>query len=126
MSRVRKPEKFMNSTKYDSSVTNAPKMVRIHSENEDYHKCKTLAHWLFVKYDISYGTFRNKSKKRRDELREEFKQDTGIDILAKHEARRSSYVDDFDDDDDYWYGYLADIGVPMTPMGVPLGIDFDD
>ena len=53
MSRVRKPgNKFMNTTKYDSTVTGPSKMVRIHCEGEDYHKAKTIAQWLFIKYDI--------------------------------------------------------------------------
>lgn len=80
MSRVRKPNKFMNTAKYDSSITGPSKMVRIHSDNEDYHKAATLSHWLFVKYDISYKTYRNKSKNRRNELRNEFELDTGIDL----------------------------------------------
>lgn len=78
MSRVRKPgNKFMNTVKYDSSVTGPSKMVRIHSENEDYHKTSTLSSWLFMKYDMTYKTYRNKSKKRRDELRLEYFNDTG-------------------------------------------------
>ena len=54
MSRVKKPgNKFMNTTKYDSSVTGPSKAVRIHFEGEDYHKAKTITQWLFVKYDMS-------------------------------------------------------------------------
>lgn len=79
MSRVRKPSnKFMNATHYDATVTNPSKKVRIHFDGEDYHKAITLSQWLFVKYDMSYKTFRNKTKKRRDELREEFTADTGV------------------------------------------------
>ena len=81
MSRVRKPGcKYMNTAKYDSSVTGPSKMVRIHCEGEDYHKAKTMAHWLFVKYDMTYKTYRNKTKNRRDEMRKEFETDTGIDL----------------------------------------------
>lgn len=78
MSRVIKPgNKFMNTVHYDSSVTGSSKMVRIHGDNEDYHKANTLSSWLFMKYDISYKTFRNKSKVRRDELKAEYLADTG-------------------------------------------------
>lgn len=78
MSRVIKPgNKFMNTPRYDSSVTGPSKKIRIHFEGEDYHKTKTLAQWLFIKYDMSYKSFRNKSKKRRDELRAEYEADTG-------------------------------------------------
>lgn len=78
MSRVNKPgNKFMNTNHYDSSVTAPSKMVRIHSEGEDFHKARTFASWLFMKYDMSYKTFRNKSKNRRDELRAEYEADTG-------------------------------------------------
>ena len=52
-------------------------MTRIHSECEDYHKAGTLSAWLFMKYDMSYKAFQNKSKARKDALREEYKVDTG-------------------------------------------------
>ena len=77
MSRVRKPGKFVNENHYDSSVYGPSKMVRIHCENEDYHKSSTLSQWLFVKYDMSYKTYARKSKNRKDELRAEFEADTG-------------------------------------------------
>ena len=52
MSRVIKPGiKYMNTTKYDSSVTGPSKMIRIHSEGEDYQKAKSGAlpgHLLLV------------------------------------------------------------------------------
>lgn len=87
MSRVRKPEnKYMNTTKYDSSVTGPSKKVRIHFEGEDYHKTKTIAQWLFVKYDMSYKKYRNKSKNRRNELRLEFEADTGVDLKEREKA----------------------------------------
>ncbi len=38
MSRVKQGDKFVNETHYDQSVTNIPKMKRIHSPNEDCHK----------------------------------------------------------------------------------------
>ena len=117
MSRVRKPgNKFMNTPKYDSSVTGPSKMVRIHCEGEDYHKSKTLSQWLFVKYDMNYKTYRNKSKNRRDELREEFMDDTGVDLNASK--------NDFEYDDAM--DLLASIGVPFAPDGMPLGIGWDD
>ena len=78
MSRVKGYNKFVNTVCYDSSVTNTSKMARIHHEGEDYHKCITLSHWLFVKYDMTYKTYRNKSKNRREQLKEEFHNDTSI------------------------------------------------
>lgn len=88
MSRVIKlGNKYMNTTKYDSSVTEPSKMVRIHCEGEDYHKAKTIAQWLFVKYDMTYKTYRNKSKNRRDELRLEFEADTGVDLKEREKQR---------------------------------------
>lgn len=78
MSRVIKPgNKFVNSAHYDSSVTGPSKMTRIHSECEDYHKAGTLSAWLFMKYDMSYKSFQNKSKARKDALRAEYATDTG-------------------------------------------------
>ena len=78
MSRVKGYNKFVNTVRYDTSVTNTSKMARIHHDGEDYHKCITLSHWLFVKYDMTYKTYRNKSKNRREQLKEEFHNDTGI------------------------------------------------
>lgn len=95
MSRVRKPGKFMNTPKYDSSVTGPSKMVRIHGPNENYHKASTLSTWLFIKYDMSYKTFRNKSKAHRDELRAEFESDTGKKIRSVHKKY------DYDIDDEW-------------------------
>lgn len=69
MSKVIKPNKFVNTVSYDSSITNPSKMIQIHCEPEDYYKARKLSHWLFVKYDMSYKTYRNKSRKRHDELR---------------------------------------------------------
>lgn len=80
MSRVHGHNKFMNATRYDSSVTGPSKMTRIHSPNEDYHKASSLSSWLFMKYDMSYKTYRNKTKARRDELRAEYNADTGKDM----------------------------------------------
>ena len=116
MSRVRKPgNKFMNTNKYPSSVTGLSKTTRIHHEEEDYHKASTLSQWLFVKYDMSYKTYRNKSKTRRDELREEYAEDTGADIRMQEEK-------DYDDA----ILLLAECGVPFASDGTPLGIGWDD
>ena len=132
MSRVRKPgNKYMNTTKYDRAVTVPSKMVRIHCEGEDYHKAKTIAQWLFIKYDISYKTYRNKSKSRRDELRREFESDTGVNLKEREKQRVLNHLRkcDFDDSWDAEYEnaieLLASIGVPFSPDGTPLGIGWD-
>lgn len=124
MSRVIKPgNKYMNTNKYDISVKSPSKTVRIHGEGEDYRKAKTLSSWLFIKYDMSYKTYRNKSKSRRNGLRVEFEADTGID-LEEREARKGLNRFEYYDE-----GYLeamqvlVDIGVPFSPGGDPLGID---
>ena len=85
LSRVKKPNKFVNTSKYDSKITNPSKKVRIHHENEDYHKATTLSQWLFVKYNMSYKSYRNKSNKRRNELRKEFEIDTNITINGENQ-----------------------------------------
>ena len=77
MSRVSKPDKFMNTNKYPASVTNTGKLERSKAEYTDYTKANTLTSWLFLKYDMSYKTYRNKSKVRRDGLRQEYIEDTG-------------------------------------------------
>lgn len=108
MSRVKKPgNKFMNTPRYDSSVYGPSKKVRIHCEGEDYHKAKTLSHWLFVKYDMSYKTYKNKSKNRRNELRKEFEADTGVSLDAA--SKKKAY------ENDRLMEYLASIGIPIEP-----------
>lgn len=115
MSRVRKPGKFVNENKYDSSVTGPSKKVRIHMDGEDYHKAASLSSWLFMKYDMSYKTYRNKSKARRDELREEYAGDTGNDIRNRQEREYNEAMK-----------LLASVGVPFSPDGTPLGIRWED
>ena len=115
MSRVRHDQKWCNMPKHDSSVTGPSKMVRIHTENEDYHKASSLSSWLFIKYDMSYKTYRNKSKARRDELRDEYVKDTGNDIRSRQQREYDDAME-----------LLASIGVPFSPDGTPLGIGWDD
>jgi hypothetical protein len=108
ISRVMKPgNKFMNTTKYPPRVTNPSKVKRIKGENPNPSKAKSLTDWLFLKYDMSYNTYRNKSKKRRDELRQEYESETGNKITL-----RNNKDDDYDDmlpkgsDTDYWMSYM--------------------
>ena len=98
MSRVTKPNKFVNTVSYDSSITNTSKMVLVRCETEDYHKARKLSHWLFVKYDMSYKTYRNKSRKRRDELRKEFVTDTGVKVKPPKKSKRR-----------WWVGLIKDL-----------------
>lgn len=77
MSRVRKPNnKYMNTNKYSSSVTAPSKMTHIKGPDADYTKASFLTDWLYLKYDMSYKTYRNKSRNRRLELKGEFLLDT--------------------------------------------------
>ncbi len=80
MSRVKKPGKYMNDNRYSSAVTGPSKSIRLKNEKADYTRSHNLSTWLLLKYDMSYKTFRNKSKNRRDELRREYGADTGNDI----------------------------------------------
>ena len=77
MSRVWKPNsKYTNNTKYSPEVTNYPKMKRSKTPDCDYTKTGNFSTWLFLKYDMTYKTFRNKSKNRRAVIKEEFLSDT--------------------------------------------------
>lgn len=111
MSRVHNGQKWMNTTKYPSEITNATKIVHMKGEHPDYTKASSLTDWLFLKYDMTYKQYRNKSKSRRDSLRAEFMEDTG----RKHFTRKEQEEADL-------YALLAEIGVPFDPMGEPLGI----
>ena len=77
MSRVKTNQKFVNTSKYDSSITNCSKMTRSKGDFVDYTKATSLSSWLFLKYDMSYKTYRNKSKSKRQELKDEYLKDTG-------------------------------------------------
>ena len=77
MSRVKKPnQKYMNVLNYNRLECLPSKVERIYMENEDYHKAKTLSQGLFIKYDMKYSIYRNKSKSRRDSLKKEYEEDT--------------------------------------------------
>ena len=109
--------------KNDNSVNSRSKIVRIDT-GEDYHKAKTLEQWLFMKYEITYKAYRNKSKNRRNELRAEFEADTGIDLKEREKERNMNHLNNRDYE--YSMNYLASIGIPFAPDGTPLGIGWDD
>ena len=116
MSRVKKPgQKYVNENRYDSFITGPSKLFRTHGENENYRKARNLSSWLFMKYDMSYKTYRNKSKSRRDELREEYTEDTSNDIRSRQDWEYDDAME-----------LLASINVPFAPDGTPLGISWDD
>ena len=101
----------MNSTKYPPSVTDPSKIARTKGKNVDYTKASSLSDWLFLKYELTYNQYRNKSKSRRDALRTEYMQDTGRNYFTRKEQEEAEA-----------YAVLAEIGVPFDPMGEPLGI----
>ncbi len=77
MSRVHKPNKWLNMPRhspefYNMSPTERYKGAEVHPE-----KASSLSSWLFLKYDMSYKTFSRKSKARKDALRREFEEETG-------------------------------------------------
>lgn len=117
MSRVRKPNKFMNSNKYESPVTGPSKVIRSHTGNGDYHQATTLSSWLSLKYGMSYKTFRNKSRARRDEIQEEYQSDT-------RGAREEQVEEQMTWEDAQIL--LAECGVPFDTDGEPVGIWSDD
>ncbi len=96
MSRVMKPNKFVNSCRYDSSITNPSKVTRIKGKNPDYSKARSLTDWLFLKYDMSYKSYRNKSKGRRDQLRSEYAFDTRENHKAWYDRERYAMMEERD------------------------------
>lgn len=149
MSKDRKPNnKYMNTNEYSSSVTAPSKMTRIKGPDADYTKASSLTDWLFLKYDMSYKTYRNKSRNRRLELKEEFLLDTTWsfqkycekygktieDIEKESEIIQCAWHEEYEswlslelynyyrDDYDLGMQTLADCGVPFTPDGTPIGI----
>lgn len=93
----------------------ASKVKRFIEGPGDYTKTRTLTDWLFVKYGISYKTYRNKSPNRRNELRKEFEEDTGCKVDGRKE---NTYYDRPED----LYALLAEVGVPFDEDDEPLGI----
>lgn len=72
----------------------------------------------------------NKSTKRRDELRAEYRLDTGNPdpkqtVSTKRVGRVDGY-DKYEEEYDAAMELLASIGVPFGPDGEPLGIGWDD
>lgn len=78
MSRVKTGQKFVNMPHYDQKVYNPSKVKRLHRDGEDYHKADTLSQWLFIKYDMSYKSYRNKKKNTRARLKAEYISDTEL------------------------------------------------
>lgn len=116
MSRVRKPgSRFMNTSDYGSEITQPSKIVRNKDKVTDYTKAQTLSSWLFLKYDMSYKTYSRKSQKRRAELRAEYMKDTNRKYFTKEEEHQAEVCQ-----------LLADMGIPFSPTGEPLGIGWDD
>jgi len=85
----------MNTNTYPPHITNPSKLVRRKTEHSDYTKARNLTDWLFLKYDMSYKSFRNKSKKRRDEMRLEYEQDTGKKVRVN---RTGDYEDEWEEE----------------------------
>lgn len=83
------------------------------TQGKTFREASSLTEWLSMKYGMTYKQYRNKSKNRRWQLRDECTHDTGIEHFSEHERRRAR---------EDTYGLLADIGVPFGPMGEPLGI----
>ena len=67
MSRVHTGEHFLNIFHKDDFHFGPSKMTRSKGPNPDYRKAATLSSWLFLKYDVSYKTYRRKSAQRRQE-----------------------------------------------------------
>jgi len=109
MSRVHTGQKWVNTAKYPPQITNASKVTRIKGAHADPTKASSLSDWLFLKYDMTYKQYRNKSKSRRDALRAEYMRDT--ENFTKREQEEADA-----------YALLAEIGVPFDPMGEPIGI----
>ena len=65
MSRVFRGERYVNMPHHRADITAPSKVVRVHCEGEDYHNADSLTSWLFMKYDMSFKTYRGKSKQRR-------------------------------------------------------------
>ena len=82
MSRVNVGQKYMNEPRHSVDITGPFKVVRSKAESVDFTKASSLTSWLFLKYDMTYHTYRNKSKARREALRVEYMADTGNETIG--------------------------------------------
>ena len=100
MSRVHDGNKFLNIAKHAPEETNPSKVRRYKGANADYTKASSLSSWLFLKYDMSYKTYQNKKRPRRERLREEYMEDTGnvIRQFATQEENSWGMVSDSEPD----------------------------
>ena len=90
-----------------------------HRRFRAYHAAESLSHWLSLKYGMSYKQYRNKSKNRRQELREEYEADIAYyrDYAGPHYNVNGLWMDEDDFDE-----ILAEYGVPFDEDGDPVGI----
>jgi len=114
MSRVHTQDKYMNTNKYSSDVTNPTKVIRSKAEEVHPEKAKSLTSWLFLKYNMSYKAYRKKSKERRDALRDEYMQETGNTFKS-----RCSSEENYDP----WDMCIEPSAIPMDADGEILGWD---
>lgn len=125
MSRVFKDQKHVNMPKRDRLTTGSSKVEKSFGPNADYTKVKTLSDWLYLKYGMSYKSFTRKAKNRKDTLRAEYAEDTGRVPGHSNESANRNW------DDNEWthedvLDHFANIGVPISEDGTPLGIGWDD
>lgn len=77
MSRVWRPYcKYVNSPKYAPSVYQPSKITVIQKgTRKTQGQIPSLTAWLDIRYGMSYKAYRGKSRKRREELREEYEEE---------------------------------------------------
>ena len=77
MSRVFPNNKYLNLPRNFPEYY-APKEISFtRGDHGDYTKARTLTRYLFLRYGMSYKTFKEKSARRRNKIREEYYNITG-------------------------------------------------
>ena len=85
-----------------------------------YCYANTFSEWLKMKYNISYKTFRKKSKKRREELKMECENECNAIHFETKEEREARL--EREEEYENAMQILYDCGVPFDDDGDPLGI----
>lgn len=78
----------------------------------DYHNARSLSEWLLLKYNMRYATFHSKSKKRKDEIRAEYKADIEMPVQFSSDGSPNQKQD--------LYSVFRENGVKFDEFGCPI------
>lgn len=114
MSRVSKPNKYMNTPKHDPSITNPSKVKRTYRMGVgNYFDAECISEWLAIKYGMTYAQYKRRPQEERAKFQKEYTKDTGL-----HPGEQRPKEEPYNE----CMQVLYECGVPFGPLGEPIGI----